>query len=93
MPTVNLLIKGKTQGVFYRAKAKEKADVLGVTGWIKNIPEGRVEAMVTGSQLQLDAFIDWCKKGTEKSEVSEVIVTPLGDHLYNEFTVIRENDL
>ena len=91
MQTVNLLIKGKVQGVFYRVAAKEVADKLGVTGWIKNIPEGRVEAMVTGTEDQLKQFIEWCRQGPGKAVVTDVIVTPLGEHPFKEFTVMREN--
>jgi acylphosphatase len=50
MITVHLLIEGEVQGVFYRATAKEIADKLGITGWIKNTWEGNVEAMVTGNE-------------------------------------------
>ena len=61
MPTVHLLIKGKVQGVFYRASAKNIAKENGITGWIKNTKEGDVEAMISGSQEQVDMFIKWCR--------------------------------
>ena len=54
MQTVNLLIKGKVQGVYYRNAAKEEADKSGVTGWVKYISEGRVEAMRKTLQLMLN---------------------------------------
>lgn len=53
MPTFHLLIKGKVQGIFYRASAKETADKTGITGWVKNTPEGDVEAVATGTEEQL----------------------------------------
>jgi len=53
MPTVNLLVKGKVQGVYYRFAAKEQADKLGITGWVKYISEGRVEIMATGTEKKL----------------------------------------
>jgi len=91
MPTVNLLIKGKVQGVFYRTAAKGEADKLGVTGWVKYINEGRVEAMVTGNEERLQQFIEWCRKGPEKAIVTDVIVTPLSEQEFDDFTVILEN--
>ena len=53
MPTVNLLIKGKVQGVYYRVAAKEEAERLGITEWVKYISEGRVEVMASGTDEQL----------------------------------------
>ncbi len=67
MPTANLLIKGKVQGVYYRKYAKEEADKLGITGWVKYISEGRVEAMATGGQDQLNQFVERCRQGSEKA--------------------------
>ena len=90
MPTVNLLIKGKVQGVYYRIAAKEEADKLGIAGWVKYISEGRVEIMATGSEKQLEQFIAWCYKGPEKAEVTDVIATPLSEQAFQEFEVIQE---
>ena len=90
MHTVNLLIKGKVQGVYYRIAAKEEADKLGVTGWVKYVSEGRVEIMATGNDKQLELFIAWCRKGPEKAEVADVIVTPLSEQPFDEFTVAQE---
>jgi acylphosphatase len=90
MPTLHLLIKGKVQGVFYRATAKEIANELGITGWIKNTKEGDVEAVVTGSLDQLQAFVSWCKKGPERANVSEVISEEVKEEKFKNFTVIRQ---
>jgi acylphosphatase len=90
MPTVNLLIKGKVQGVYYRFAAKEQADKLGITGWVKYISEGRVEVMATGTEKKLQEFIAWCHIGPEKADVTDVIVTPLSEESIDGFTVIQE---
>ena len=90
MSTVNLLIKGKVQGVYYRLNAKEEANQLGVTGWIKYLSEGRVEIMATGNETQLQQFIAWCHKGPEKAEVTNVIITPLTQQPFNEFIVVQQ---
>ena len=63
METVHLVIKGNVQGVYYRASAKEKANELGIQGWIKNASGGQVEAMASGNKEQLEKFIEWCRHG------------------------------
>lgn len=73
MPTVHLLIKGKVQGVFYRASAKEAAEKLNITGWVKNTPEGHVEVLACGEEEDLRQFVEWCRKGPERAMVSDVI--------------------
>ncbi len=89
MPTLHLLIKGKVQGVFYRASAKETAEKLGITGWIKNTPSGDVEAVVTGSKNQLQEFVNWCKQGPRRADVMEVISTEQEEVFFKEFSVVR----
>lgn len=89
MPTFHLLIKGKVQGVFYRATAKEIADELGITGWVKNTPEGNVESVVCGADSKLQQFVAWCKKGPSRAKVTDVIITGMEDTAFESFTVIR----
>ena len=89
MPTDHLIIKGKVQGVFYRATAKKMADKLKVSGWIRNTNEGDVEAMVTASSDALNEFIAWCKQGPGTAMVSEVIVTAQPDKSFEDFKIIR----
>jgi acylphosphatase len=91
MKTVNLIIKGKVQGVFFRQAAKEQAERLGITGWVKNISEGRVEVMASGDEEHLQDFIEWCHAGPRKADVEDVIITPLSEQKFDEFTVIRES--
>ena len=89
MPTVNLIVKGKVQGVFFRAEAKESADKLGVKGWIKNHDDGNVEIMAKGTDQELEAFIDWCRNGPHKANVTNVIVTPLHIDNLDSFEIVR----
>ena len=89
MPTVRLLIKGKVQGVFYRATAKDMAKKLGITGWIRNTEEGHVEAMANGSVEQIEQFVAWCRRGPSKAVVGEVLVEPSEDQDFEEFVVFR----
>ncbi len=89
MPTIHLLIKGKVQGVFYRATAKEVAEELGLTGWVKNTKDGDVEIVATGDKDQLDQFAIWCKKGPSKAIVNEVQMTPQEDQVFDAFKIAR----
>jgi acylphosphatase len=91
MPTVHLLVKGKVQGVFYRASAKEIAEELGVTGWIKNTEEGDVEITAKGSDAQLQKFIEWCKIGPRRAIVTAVETSELEEASFKGFEVIRRS--
>ncbi|HET6766016.1 MAG TPA: acylphosphatase [Chitinophagaceae bacterium] len=89
MKTIRLTIKGKVQGVFYRATAKDFADDLGIKGWIKNLPDRNVEIRATGSEELLQKFIDFCKQGPPRARVDEVIVEELELQEFNDFRIIR----
>jgi acylphosphatase len=89
MPTVYLQIRGKVQGVFYRASARDMAEELGVTGWVRNAKDGHVEAAVSGSQEQVDKFINWCRKGPPNSIVSHVDISYKPDEIFDSFRVVR----
>jgi len=92
MPTVHLLIKGKVQGVFYRASAKAAAERLHITGWIKNTPEGYVEALACGEEEDLRQFVEWCRKGPQQAAVSDVIELEKqleGRSNFNGFAIVR----
>lgn len=69
---MHLIIRGRVQGVFFRATAKKKADELGVTGWVKNTPDGAVEMHAEGDEQSLISFKEWCSKGPEGAKVEEV---------------------
>ncbi len=90
MPTVHLLIKGKVQGVFFRATAKEKAIELSVTGWVRNTRENAVEAIESGTKINLKLFIDWCKKGPSSAVVSSVEITVVEEKFFDDFFITRD---
>jgi acylphosphatase len=89
MKTVRLTIKGKVQGVFYRATAKDVADELGIKGWVKNLPDNNVEITATAAEDVLQKFIGWCKLGPPKARVDEVIVEEVTLEESNGFRIIR----
>ena len=89
MKTVRLTVKGKVQGVFYRATAKDVADLIGIKGWVRNHPDNNVEITATGSEETLQKFINWCKQGPPKARVDEVIIEELDLQEFNGFRIIR----
>jgi acylphosphatase len=89
MPTIHLIIKGKVQGVFYRASAKKKAEELGVTGWVKNTAEGHVELIATGSDQALETFMAWCRIGPQKANVTELVSIPSTTMEFTSFAILR----
>ena len=72
MNRADLLISGRVQGVFYRASAQQEAMRLGLSGEIRNLPDGRVEAIVEGPKERIDEFIAWCKRGPPSADVEHV---------------------
>jgi len=89
MKTIRLIIKGKVQGVFYRATAQDVADLLGIKGWIRNLPDNNVEITATASEEILQKFINWCKQGPPKAKVNEVIIEELTLEEFKGFRIIR----
>ena len=71
----NLLIRGTVQGVAYRASAVDIAMRLGITGYIKNNPEGTVSCEVEGEEEYLHKFVQWCHHGPGRAKVEHVSIT------------------
>jgi acylphosphatase len=89
--TTHVIIKGKVQGVFFRATAKEVADKIGVSGWVRNTPEGDVEAVASGSEEQVNAFIEWCRKGPRSAVVTNVETRVAEDQQFTSFQILRKS--
>ncbi|MCA1905740.1 MAG: acylphosphatase [Desulfarculus sp.] len=70
-----LLIKGKVQGVFFRAHTRDQAEALGLAGWVRNLPLRRVEAVFQGPRDQVEKAIAWCRQGPPAAVVSEVTIS------------------
>lgn len=62
------------QGVYYRASTESRARELGLTGWVRNLPDGRVEVIASGAEAALDEFEKWLWRGPEKARVESVEV-------------------
>ncbi len=67
-------ISGRVQGVFFRSNARDRVRELGLTGWVKNLPDGRVEAVFEGEGSRVKEMIEWCHKGPSYASVSDVQV-------------------
>jgi acylphosphatase len=70
-----LKIHGRVQGVFYRQSTKETAVRFGLTGWVRNCPDGSVEAVFEGDKATVDQAIEWCRQGPPASRVADVVVS------------------
>ncbi len=77
MAAYRLFIYGKVQGVFYRS-----------SGWIKNLPDGRVEAFAQGEKEQLKKFVEWCQVGPKGASVIDVTVMETSRGTYDNFVIV-----
>ncbi|MBI5448186.1 MAG: acylphosphatase [Gammaproteobacteria bacterium] len=80
-------ISGRVQGVWYRAHAKKKARKLHLTGWVRNLPDGRVEAVACGKETSLTEFETWLYQGPEKACVEDVSIELIKPHIFKRFSV------
>jgi acylphosphatase len=71
---VRLQIRGRVQGVYFRASTVQQAQWLGLTGWVMNCDDGSVEAIVEGSRERLEKMIAWCWQGPAGARVTHVDV-------------------
>ena len=74
----NIIVGGRVQGVFFRASTVEVAKSLGLTGWVRNNPDGTVEINAEGDEDRLKDLVKWCHKGPKHAKVSDVGVTWAG---------------
>ena len=72
---VHLLIDGRVQGVCFRYYCQDEAKRLGIWGWVKNFPDGRVEVTAEGNQQAILAFVKWCHQGPPSAYVAECAET------------------
>lgn len=84
----HIFISGRVQGVGFRHFIRKNAEALGVTGWVKNLPDGRVEAIFQGNEEQVEELIQRCKKGPVASFVQDIEVRDTEDEtVYKSFDV------
>lgn len=79
---LHLVVSGLVQGVFYRQSTADVAGGLGLRGWVRNLPDGRVEVLAEGARPALEALLAACRRGPPAARVAEVEVSwqePRGD--------------
>ena len=88
---VHVVISGRVQGVWYRASTRQKAEELGLTGWVKNTADGNVEAVFEGDESAVHEMIAWCRIGPPLAKVADVkIIQKRVDEEFTGFTVLRD---
>jgi len=70
----NITVEGLVQGVFFRANTRKVAESLMLTGWVKNLPDGRVEILAEGPSGKIEEFVHWCQKGPPFARVDHADV-------------------
>ena len=71
----HILVKGRVQGVFFRDSTRKEAQQRSVVGWIRNLPDGCVEAVFEGEKEKVGSMIDFCRVGPQRASVTRVDVT------------------
>ncbi|MAG50841.1 acylphosphatase [archaeon] len=72
MKRVHIFISGIVQGVFFRSNIKEKANKLNLKGFVKNLPNGKVEAIFEGKEENINEILKFCKKGPSGANIKDV---------------------
>ena len=72
----HIFVQGRVQRVFFRQSARIKAKQLGVFGWIKNLEDGRVEAVIEGEAKKVEKMLEWSKKGPLLANVENIEIKP-----------------
>jgi len=85
---LHIVIEGIVQGVFFRVSTIEESSKLGLTGWVKNCTDGRVEAVFEGETDKIEQIVEWCKKGPPGAVVRNVeTVWEQATGEYDSFTI------
>jgi acylphosphatase len=69
-----VVVRGRVQGVFFRASCRDTAHTLGVSGWVSNEPDGTVQAVFEGDEGAVEGMVAWCHSGPPQAQVQEVDV-------------------
>ena len=87
--TVMVVVSGKVQGVYYRQSTREKALELGLTGTVRNLPDGNVLIHASGPAAAVNQLIAWCRQGPSRAVVNSVQVETIEPAVFLGFTVLR----
>ena len=87
MMTVRCFVSGRVQGVFYRAAARNEAERLGITGYARNLSDGRVEVLACGAKSSVEELCAWLAKGPPHAEVNNVTCEAAADEAPFNFSI------
>lgn len=88
MDCLRCVVAGRVQGVFFRASTRNQAQSLGLTGHVRNLPDGRVEVVACGAQAAVEALQDWLWQGPPQARVTEVHCETSTAPVHDGFSVI-----
>ncbi len=88
---LNIKVKGKVQGVFYRATTKAVADQLGVKGFVKNEADGSVYIEAEGEAVMIESFLEWCQEGPDRAQIDHIESNEGEMKNYRNFEVVKKN--
>lgn len=77
MVALRVVVSGRVQGVFFRDSCRRLAGERGVAGWVRNRPDGTVEAWLEGEPRAVDDLVDWCRTGPPHALVTSISVEPV----------------
>ena len=86
---IHALVSGKVQGVFYRDSTRVQANQLGLSGWVRNLDDGRVELKAFGIDHQLQKLVSWLEDGPMLARVSDVQVLTIPYEQHEEFQIVK----
>jgi acylphosphatase len=87
--TISIIIRGRVQGVFFRQATREKAREFGISGWVKNMPDGSVLIKATGESGMLEKLADWCRSGPPRAAVENILVSEEPAEDFKSFIIDR----
>lgn len=88
MTSLKILISGKVQGVGFRYYLQNQAKVLGLSGWVRNLPNGQVEVLIQGqNRIDIAAFRDYCKIGPPRARVDSCQSNEIVSEEYSNFSI------
>jgi acylphosphatase len=83
---IHCYVSGRVQGVFFRANTQKQAKLLNITGWARNLPDGRVEVFACGEKANLEKLYHWLKQGPAMAQVSNVSYEEEPHQAFDEFS-------
>jgi acylphosphatase len=75
MKRAEVVVRGAVQGVFFRVETRDRARSLRLAGWVRNAPDGSVEAAFEGEDERVESMVGWCRRGPRGARVDDVEVT------------------